>query len=428
MNNNKFKILFPIFLLVLFVLFSCSDANNEDEIKEKVLSEKEKREILENDAIATYVSTLSLEQKIGQLFVVSVDGTSANLSATTHPIPPGGYLLFSRNTKDGAKKIISLTGDTQTYYSELKQVPPYFSIDHEGGLVHRLRDVASPLPSAKTIKNTLPPKLAEEIYYHSAKQLKALGIQVNLGPVAEVLFEYNKDFLDYRSFGDFNDVEKYGRAFIDGFTRGGVYCVLKHFPGNSNDDPHYRLPVLNQDKDTILSSYVKPFQNLVQGNGLLMSHIVVTSYDDETPACLSPIIINELVYGELDYEGLIFTDDILMNALSQNGYPPDVAIEMALLAGVNVLMSSHPAYWNLIDVVIEVANKNPAVLPKIEESVSKIIKQKVSFGLMQFVDVEGTLLLESVSVNNIYKPEQQYDDFISARNDGLSLYYQYWAE
>ncbi len=428
MYITKFKTILPIFLLVLFTLLSCKNTNEEDNIVEALLSEKELRENLESDAINSYVNSLSLEQKIGQLFVVSVDGTSANLSATAHPIPPGGYILFSRNTKDGAEKIISLTGDTQKHYSELNQVPPYFSIDHEGGLVHRLRDVASPLPSAKTIKNTLPPKLAEELYYHSAKQLKALGIQVNLGPVAEVLFDYNKDFLDYRSFGNINDVEKYARAFIDGFSRGGVYCVLKHFPGNSNEDPHYRLPVLNQDKDTILTSYVKPFRNLVQGNGLLMSHIVVTSYDNETPACLSPTIINELVYGELKYDGLIFTDDILMNALAQNGYPPERAMEMALLAGVNVLMSSHPAYWNLIDLVITISNNNPDVLPKIDESVSKLIKQKVLMGLLQFVEIEGSLVLEPVAISEIYSPEQQIDDFILARNEGLSIYYQYWSE
>ena len=221
MKNIKiFKIVFFIVCL-LCGLFSCSkksestqtstletnnnqinlnDMNIED--KQEPTPEEIERQKYEN-AVADFLNNLSLEEKIGQMFLVTIGGTEFYDSyySVEDFIAPGGYLLFSYNFIDG-KQTIDFTSNVENWYSKNQFIKPYFSVDQEGGLVNRLREVASPLPSAHSIAKFLSVDLATTIYDLAAKQLSSLGIHVNLGPVIEILTEENKDFLDTRSFGD----------------------------------------------------------------------------------------------------------------------------------------------------------------------------------------------------------------------------------
>ncbi len=429
MKKNYKKCVLVLFFVFFF--FSCTNEKGEVPAVESVEQEPVLTiEKIQNDVISEYVKTLTLEQKIAQLFLVSVDGTKASLSATSYHVPPGGYILFSRNTADGEKNIITLIGDTITHYNKQGEILPYFSIDHEGGIVNRLRDVASPLPSAQSVAQTLTVQKAQELYSLSAKQLKALGIHINIGPMAEATFESNADFMGTRSFGDISSTIAYSNAFLSGFRNEDIYCVVKHFPGNSNDDPHYFLPTITGDKQSILNFYVKPFSSLVGDDGLLMSHAIVPSFDD-IPACLSPLIVNELVNGTLGFDGLLFSDDILMSALLENGYPPEIAISMALKAGVNVLMISHPAYWNIIPIVVDLVQSDSSLEQYIDISVQKILEAKLSMDLYEvsenIIDESDTIYsFQAVQLSTIYNVERQLIDFYSARDLGIALYNEFW--
>ncbi len=416
---------------VLLLILACGKPEEKKiDIDEPIIPQLTQTQ-LEHNAIAQFVSTLNNEQKITQLFLVSVDGTKSHLSATLHETPPGGYVLFSRNTEDGEKNIITLIGDTIEHYSNNNEILPYFSIDQEGGVVNRLRGVSSPLPSAQTVSARLTPSEANELYTYAAMQLEALGIHVNLGPMAEAGYASNMEFTGTRSYGNREQTVLYSQAFLNGFRENGVYCVVKHFPGNTNDDPHYYLPNLKGDKQSILSLYVDPFSTLVSDDGLLMSHVIVPAFDEVNPACLSPIIIDELVKSQLGFDGLLFSDDILMNALLENGYPPDIAISMALKAGVNVLMISHPAYWNIIPIVEDLIIKDASIMSYIDASVFKIIEAKVSMGLYEFVqsaaeDSNEMLLLQKVPIESMYNVENQLNDFYEAKELGDAFYNEHW--
>ncbi|MFI3258135.1 MAG: glycoside hydrolase family 3 N-terminal domain-containing protein, partial [Spirochaetales bacterium] len=363
------------------------------------------------------------EQKVAQLFLVSVDGTDANLSATAYDIPPGGYMLFSRNTVDGAESIIALTGDTQVAYAEKNEIPPFFAIDHEGGEVNRLRNIATPLPAAQTTATYVSTDLASQLYAYSAKQIAALGIQVNLAPVVESAHSGNNDFLSLRSFGDAEKVEIYANIFIDAFTDNSVYCVLKHFPGNANDDPHITLPILSGEKEKIYSLYIEPFKNLLADNGLLMSHVIVPAFDDTNPACLSPVIIKDIVQDELHFSGLIFSDDMLMGALSENS--PQTAMKSALEAGIHVLMISHPAYWNFMPELVNEAIENPDFALIIDNCVTKILHTKIDMGLFSIEEDDmGNPVLVGKDTSELYNPEEQLKDFLNAKEEGDAVYYE----
>ncbi len=420
-------------VIVVSILFSIlvSACSNDDATLNQVdpVSEMPTEEEQVTIAIANYVDSLTLDQKIAQLFLVSVDGTSSNLSATKYPVPPGGYVLFSRNTADGAEKIITLIGDTISHYAQNGEMLPYFSIDHEGGIVNRLRGVASPLPSAQQVAKLLDANTAEELYAYSAMQLKALGIHVNLGPMAEAGYKSNREFAGTRTYGNRDTTVIYSTAFLNGFRDNGIYCVVKHFPGNTNDDPHYFLPNLKGDKNTILSLYVDPFSRLTLQDGLLMSHVIVPSFDENNPACLSPTLIQDLVKDTLGFNGLIFSDDILMNALQENGYPTDIAISMALKAGVNVLMISHPAYWNIIPIVKQLVETDSTIIQYIDSSVIKIIEAKIAMGLYRTEnsDNSGTsIVLKPTEINELYNFSTQLSDFYEAKELGDTLYNDYW--
>ncbi len=417
-------------ILILFIFFAC-EKNKTDSINDEPPKPIEVEISAEQKAIINFVDSLTLQQKIAQLFLVSVDGTNAKLSATTHPEPPGGYILFSRNTADGARPVVTLIGDTITHYSNNNEVLPYFSIDHEGGIVNRLRGVASPLPSAQQVSSKLSSDLAQELYSYSAMQLKALGIHVNIGPMAEAGYKSNFEFTGTRSYGNREKTVLYSKAFLDGFRSEGIYCIVKHLPGNTNDDPHYVLPKLIGSKDVIETLYIEPFRTLVENDGLLMSHVIVPSFDENNPACLSPTFINDVVHQSLNFNGLVFSDDILMNALLENGYPPEVAIEMALKAGVNVLMISHPAYWNIIPIVEGIVDKDTSILSYINESVIKIIEAKVLMGLYTLIPIElegetKSYILEKTPVEDLYNVEKQMDNFIVAKELGEIFYSKYW--
>ncbi len=423
-----------LFLLIcsVIILFSCSKNKETDIIKNENEPIKEvviplTKEELQINAIENYVNTMSLEQKIAQMFLISVDGTKSDVSAKNYDIPPGGYILFQYNTIDGAEAFIDLIGETKVHYATKNQVVPFFSIDHEGGVVHRLRDIASPLASASSIATYASDEVAYELYAYHAQQLKALGIDINLGPMAEISYDSNKLFTSTRSFGTKEKVITYGKIFIDAFNDNDVYCVLKHFPGNTNDDPHYSLPVLNGTKEEISDLYIEPFEHLLHNQGILMSHAIVPAFDEVNPACLSENVVTNLLLDDLAFNGLVFSDEILMDALSQNGFPPEIAIPAAINAGVNVLMIADSNFWYLVELIKEKIVEEPGLLEKIDISNVKILQAKIEMGLYTVKnDTLETAIFVSESNDALYNKENQLERFNKAKQKGDELYYTYW--
>ena len=163
----------------------------ENELRDSVSRWKQKYE----NAVSDFISKMTLEEKIGQMFLVTIGGTEFSdlYYDVENFIAPGGYLLFAYNFVNGEQGI-NFTSDIENWFGKNDLIKPYFSVDQEGGLVNRLREVASPLPSAHSIAKFLSVDLATTIYDLAAKQLSSLGIHVNLGPVIEILTEENKDF------------------------------------------------------------------------------------------------------------------------------------------------------------------------------------------------------------------------------------------
>ena len=254
----------------VFILFSCKNS-------EKITSEKEMRtkqaardgytwiqQIHEQKKAAFngFVENLPLEEKISQLFIENLEGntkfrpvekinTISNKVTTSGDsyIIPGGYLFFSFNVGNTPEQIMEFTASIIEYCKENNRITPFLAIDQEGGYVNRLRKINGPLPSAEVVAKKSSLENAKLLYEYQAQQMNLLGFNMNLAPVAEICTNDNKSFLTERSFGDSQQVIDFGRVCVSSYEKNNIATVLKHFPGNTNTDPHTGLPEITLSKE-----------------------------------------------------------------------------------------------------------------------------------------------------------------------------------
>ncbi len=411
-------------------------AEDKKAIEEAI--KKSKIENAKNEAIKNFVDSLSDDEKFAQIFLVNIEGneTFRSVESTKNktPLVPGGCLLFFPNISETAGKTFGFIKSINDFYIQHNLVPPYIATDQEGGDVVRLRKVTSKFISQKEIaQQTLKNDKAVSEYYDSqARQMSALGFNMNLAPVVEVETKINHDFLDTRTFGNLDNVLKYAKIEIDGFEKNGIATVLKHFPGNSSTDPHTGLPSITYSESES-QNYFKPFEELLKSSSaVLMSHAIVkplgtndSTYD--LPACLSYYWVTKIVREKYGFEGLIFSDDIFMGALTDNGFPPEKAAIEAINAGINVIMLSEKKFGTVSEILQEEAKRDESFRKKIEKSVFRIIKYKIKAGLLKFEEIHDEFSDEDltprfiIKVNDDFLRDFDENKFSAAYNKGMDL-------
>ena len=383
-------------VLICLVLFCACKNNKKINEKEKQLHQRG-RDILEyiklveqekKQAIDDFIKELPLEERIAQLFVVNIVGCD-----TFTPVEQniaGGFLYFSYNIADTAPQMIAFNKSIFEYCKANKKIPPFLTVDQEGGYVNRLRTLNTPLPSAERVANELTLQQASKLYENQAKQMQTLGFTMNLAPVTEVCTSDNEEFLMERSFGSQEKVISYGAACINAYESNGIATVLKHFPGNTNTDPHTGLPEIDWINDE-MELQLTPFRELVKQNptAVLMSHARVKGYDEKNPSCLSEYWVTDVLRNEFGFNGIIFSDDIFMGALADNGYPPEKAVVMAIQAGVDCIMISEKRIGQSVDVLRKKAGSDSDFEKRLDESVRRIIEYKIKCGFLKLELING---------------------------------------
>lgn len=388
------------FLLILlsFILISCTDKQTQKEIKTHAAANQMQTYInqikIERDAaLEKYVAEMPLEQKIAQMFIENLEGCTKFRSYETvgamtgtddsTPLVAGGYIFFSFNIAPDRSQMQTFTNSIRTYCDEYGIIQPYLCVDQEGGWVSRLKKLNPKLPSNEKVAQEFDVSQSYKLYCEQAAGMKDLGFDMNLAPVVEVCTNDNKEFLDGRSFGELAQVINYGRACINAYENNGIATVLKHFPGNTNTDPHTGLPEIKLSEVELLKS-IESFRVLVQYNptAVLMSHARTSAIDNGVPACLSKVWVTDILRNQYGYEGLIFSDDIFMGALADNGYPPEVAAIRAVEAGIDCIMISEKRFAKAGKVLYNRAKEDAAFEAKINQAVKRIIKYKLEAGLI----------------------------------------------
>ena len=383
---------------LLLLLTSCTDKQTKKEIKTHAAASEIQNYINQinnehEEALSHYVATLPLEQKIAQLFIENLEGNTQFRSYETtgamtgtkddRPLIAGGYIFFSYNIADSREQMQDYIKSIRDYCDTYDNIQPYLCVDQEGGWVSRLKKLNPKLPSNEKVAQDYDIRTTYQLYSEQASGMKDLGFDMNLAPVVEVCTEDNKDFLDGRSFGNLNQVTTYGRACLNAYENNGIATVLKHFPGNTNTDPHTGLPEITLSEQDLLQS-IESFRELVQYNpaAVLMSHARTSAIDKGVPACLSKVWVSDILRNQYGYQGLIFSDDIFMGALADNGYPPEVAAIRAVEAGVDCIMISEKRFAKAGKVLYNRAKEDAAFEAKIDQAVKRIIKYKLEAGLI----------------------------------------------
>lgn len=399
------KSLLPSLLILFFV--SCTSKTEKLQTKKEINRNKNATSVYkylqdwknqQNLKLELYIKSMPLEERIAQMFIENLEGcknfrsyeTFSKITGdenNTKPIIAGGYLFFGYNIAPTVLEQQNFTKSIQSYALENNQILPYLSVDQEGGWVNRLKKLTGPLPSQEQVAQNMTSVQAFDLYSSQAVSMAELGFNMNIAPVIEVCNNNNKDFLDGRSFGSLTNTVEYGKACVNAYEFNNIGTVIKHFPGNTNTDPHTGLPEITDSKEVLFEA-VEGFKQLIQYNasgkqpaGVLMSHARTSAIDPGVPACLSKIWVTDILRKEWGYEGIIFSDDIFMGALADNGYPPEIAVIKAVEAGIDCIMTSEKRFGNQAKVLYNKAKVDEEFENKINSSVKRILKYKMDCGL-----------------------------------------------
>lgn len=255
--------------------------------------------------------------------IFSVEGTALSDAerALFREARPAGYILFRRNMTDPGQ-LRGLTDELRDL-SECDDLP--ILIDQEGGRVARMRPPHWPaFPAAEAfakLYEKAPISAIEAARLNGeaiGAMLASVGINLDCAPMLDLRFAGQDDIVGDRSFGaDPMQVAALGKGMLDGLSAAGVVGCIKHMPGHgrARADSHKELPVVEASREELAKDFA-PFRSLAAAPSGMTAHIVYTALDPERPATQSPKVIAEVIRGEIGFDGLLFSDDLGMEALS----------------------------------------------------------------------------------------------------------------
>ena len=255
-------------------------------------------------------------------------------------LAPGGIVLFSRNLSASPERNRELVDSIREGLGGA-----IFAIDQEGGRVVRLRRGALALPSAMAVAASGEPSAAELLALGVAGDLRAIGVDLNFAPVADLALATCGTVIGTRAYSD--DPQRaaaFVAATVRGLQRGGIGATLKHFPGHGATavDSHVALPLLEVDGATLRAREFVPFEAGIAAGAraVMVGHLLVPALDRDRPASLSRRVIDDVLRRELGFDGVVVTDCLQMDAIAQ-GVDTIRAAVLALAAGADMLAISH---------------------------------------------------------------------------------------
>ncbi|KAA6347136.1 Beta-hexosaminidase [termite gut metagenome] len=308
------KSLFIIFLAIIYVRSLPSMAQIEPLILHKVSNDESCRQWVDS-----IMSQMSLKEKVSQLFIYTIAPvqTKANLALLTDAIQTHrvGGLLFSGGI---AINQAQLTNQAQ----KMSKVPIMITFDGEWGLSMRLSGTPV-FPKNRVLGCIQDNRLIYEYGQEMARQCREIGVHVNFAPVADVNINPRNPVINVRSFGTLPDVvADKAVVYASGLESGGVLSVSKHFPGHGDTDvdSHKSMPILPFTRSRLDSIELYPFKKIINAGlgGIMVGHLHVTALDgnNDLPASLSHNVVQGLLKDELRFNGLIFTDALVMKGVS----------------------------------------------------------------------------------------------------------------
>jgi beta-N-acetylhexosaminidase len=339
------------------------------------------------------VDTLTLEQQVGQLFMVTIHG--AQLPEAGRDFlqrhQPGAVVLFTSNFGP-PEALTRLTNSYQAAITAVGAPPLLIAVDQEGGIVQRLTDGFSTLPLPRLLTATNNPELIAAYGTMVAEELRAVGVNMNLAPVADLETNPDNPIIQRRAFGSDPVITGDTLAhYVAGLQSGGVLATLKHFPGHGDttSDSHVELPIVPHSRERLLSTEIVPFQRASSAAAVMVAHIWYPALEPafERPASLSANVIDGLLRQELGYEGLVLTDALDMDAVDTR-YSFAQAALMALQAGADIVSAGPGINLDMqisaMQAVIDAVHSGALPAARVRESAERVLQTKARFGLLDW--------------------------------------------
>ena len=396
MKKITLCILLIITTLLTLSLSRCSSKNNQT-----------------IDVIQQKLDNMTLDEKIGQMIAIGIDGYSVDDTAkqliTDKKV--GGVILFKDNISN-SNQLLQLINDIKGINSTNK-IPIFISVDQEGGRVNRLPSEIKSLPSNEIIGNKNDNKLAYDIGKNIGYALGSFGFNMDFAPVLDVNSNPNNTVIGDRSFSNDKDkVASLGASEINGFKDSNIISVAKHFPGHGDTatDSHYALPIINKTLDELKSVEFVPFKKAIEEKvpAIMVSHILMPQIDANNPASMSKTIITDILRKDLKFDGLIVTDDMTMGAVT-NELDITTACINSINAGADLLLVCH-GYDNEINVINAIKdsiNNEIISIDTINKSVYRILSLKENY---KITDEK----IEKVDINTI---NTKFEDILNRINN-----------
>lgn len=360
--------------MILSLIFSgCSNASG---------AAAESENFVPVDQAQVILDKMSLEEKIGQMFLIRYSDDQTALSDIAQ-YNPGGILLFAKDFENHTKESIKAQLDT---CQQASGTPLIIGVDEEGGVVTRI----SRFTNFRSERFKSPQDLyAEGGFERIASDtdekcalLKSIGINVNLAPVADVS-EDPSSFIYDRTIGQNAEItSEYVRTVVGRMKANGMGSALKHFPGyGDNGDTHTDIITDTRPLGAFVSGDLLPFQaGIDEGTDIvLVSHNIVNCMDPDYPASLSPTV-HALLRNTIGFDGVIMTDDLVMSAITEYTDGKSAAVQ-AVIAGNDLLCCSD--YAVQVPAVIEAVKSGVISEERINESAKRIIQMKLDLGIIQ---------------------------------------------
>lgn len=330
---------------------------------------------------------MSLEEKIGQMLLVGIDGTVLDDQAKRMIAEDkvGGIILYKDNIQD-LKGMVSLVNSMKKSNSG-NPAPLFMSIDQEGGKVSRMPKEYASFPSNGTVGTRNDADAAEMMGKLLAREVISAGFNMNFAPVLDINSNPDNPVIGDRSFGNSAElVSTLGIAEMKGIESEDVVPVVKHFPGHGDTsvDSHLELPIVNKTAEELAKLEWLPFQAAIKEgtDAVMVAHILFPKLDPDKPASLSSKIIGELLRGDMKYQGIVITDDLTMGAIMKN-YDLATAAVDTINAGSDILLIAH-GYDNekrVIESLLDHVKKGKIQETRIDESVYRILALKAKYNL-----------------------------------------------
>ena len=292
----------------------------------------------------------------------------------------GGLILFERNYKN-PDQLLQLINDLQSLAAEHAEIPALFiSVDQEGGRVARLGKPFTQFPPMSCLGQADSEELAYRFGLGMGKELRAVGINMDYAPVLDVHSNPANPIIGQRALDtDPTKVARLGAELIRGFYDAGVIPVGKHFPGHgdTSQDSHLTLPRVEQARESLEKSELIPFIHAIQqGLEVIMTaHVVYPAWDARQPATFSHSILNDVLRNSLQFEGLIISDDLEMQAIDEK---LESIPELGTRAGVDLFLICHDLekVSTLQDSMIRDIEMGRIPRDTIEQSLARIFQVK----------------------------------------------------